>query len=414
MAVIVFTAFFFSCNQRPRTNPLDPENRETNGIPPKPRVVSFLDTVIVQWPPFPFVDISAIRVYRKLQNETAYRPVADIDPEQNEYRETGARYEETRWYRLSVVSGDYETPLSEPVSITPGPSFIWVVNSADGKVSRITHDGQHVIFSSGLFLNPIRIAVNPRTHTAWVSDFWSRAVVQLDGNGQPTEREIIQRDVVDIEIDTTDSSVWMLSRNPVALKHYAADGTLRWSLSGLKTAGAITFDPIQNVLWVADKGLRQIWEIDRRGRRQGALSGFAHVQDMVIDPLRQTLWIADSSQIVRIDLGDSTAMTVKSELRWVHRLAIDFRTGDCWAVDRSRFRNQSVLYKFSASGQEKLALSGFTDLQAVAVNPFNSRAFVIEGATAKLIQISSDGRRLSTLSFSGYLVDLAIEYVQEP
>jgi len=107
-------------------------------------------------------------------------------------------------------------------------------------------------------------------------------------------------------------------------------------------------------------------------------------------------------------------MTVKSELRWVHRLAIDLNTGDCWAVDRSRLRNQSVLYKFSASGKEKLALSGFTDLQAVAVNPFNSRAFVIEGAPAKLIQISPDGRRLSTLSFSGYLVDLAVEYVQEP
>ncbi|MDQ7062763.1 MAG: hypothetical protein Q9P90_00825, partial [candidate division KSB1 bacterium] len=177
--------------------------------------------------------------------------------------------------------------------------------------------------------------------------------------------------------------------------------------------GAMTLDPIQNVLWLADNRARQLWEIDRNGQRQGGLAGFAHVQDMVIDPLRQTLWIADSSQIVRIVLSDSTYTTVRSGLELAKRLALNYRTGECWAVDRSRFRNQSTLYKFSAAGQEVFALSGFTDLQAVAVNQFNSHAFVVEGATARLIQISPTGQRISTLQLSGHLIDLAIENLQD-
>ncbi len=412
-AVMLFTAFFLSCSKRPRTNPLDPQNRETGGIPEKPRVVSFLDTVVVQWNPFRFNDITAIRIYRKLVGEAEFTAVSDVAPDQTEYMETGAPYEQPRWYRLSVISDDYETPPSEAVSITPGPSFIWLVNAADGKVSRITHDGQHVIFSAGLFLNPIRVAVNPRTHQAWISDFWSRAVVQLDAKGEPTGLEIIQRDVIDIEIDTTDGSFWMLSRMPVALKHYTADGNLLWSLEQLQKPGAMTLDPIQNVLWLADNRARQLWEIDRNGQRQGVLAGFAHVQDMVIDPLRQTLWIADSTQIVRIVLSDSTYTTVRSELALAKRLALNYRTGECWAVDRSRFRDQSTLYKFSATGQEVLALPGFTDLQAVAVNQFNNHAFVVEGATARLIQISPTGQRISTLQLNGHLIDLTIENLQD-
>ncbi|MDQ7063123.1 MAG: hypothetical protein Q9P90_02630, partial [candidate division KSB1 bacterium] len=242
-------------------------------------MVSFLDTVVVRWDPFPFKDITAIRIYRKLAGEAGFTAVSDVNADRTQYMETDAPYEQPRWYRLSVISDDYETPASEAVSITPGPSFIWLVNAADGKVARTTHDGQHIIFTAGLFLNPIRIAVNPRTHQAWVSDFWSRAVVQLDAKGEPTGLEIIQRDVIDIEIDTSDGSFWMLSRMPVALKHYTDDGTLLWSLEPLQKPGAMTLDPIQNVLWLADNRARQLWEIDRNGQRQGGLAGFAHVQD---------------------------------------------------------------------------------------------------------------------------------------
>ncbi len=408
-AIVLLLAFFFSCSNRPRSNPLDPENPQTGGVPPAPDVISSLDTVTVRWEPFSFIDLTAVLVHRKLLGETQFSLVAELSPEKTEFRETGAAFRRDRWYRISLQAQDYQTPLSPAAHIRPGPTFVWATNSGQGTVAKFTHDGEHLVFQKGFFLQPTQIVVDSRNHFLWVADFWARQVVRLSSQGNATGVEVAIPNVMDMAVDSTDGSLFVLSREPGELRRVAPDGKILFLLQGLGNPRRMDYDPVSQSVLILDAGTQQIWRVSRTGEILERIPAPASARDLAVDGARNLLWLADSSRLLRVPNLDFTQQQVFPDFQLIRELAVDPRNGDCWGVDWNIFKGGSSVFKFNAAGRLVFRKTGFTDLQGVAINEFNGNGFIIEAAAGRLIQISPTGEEISRIRIEGNITDVAVE-----
>jgi hypothetical protein len=115
------------CSDRPRLNPLDPENPNTLGMPTGLNVVSIRDTVTLRWNSIDLPDLSGFRIYRQLQGETGFSSIAETSASINSFHDIGVHFDIVHNYRVSILAPYFESPLSDAVTITPGPTFYFTV-----------------------------------------------------------------------------------------------------------------------------------------------------------------------------------------------------------------------------------------------------------------------------------------------
>ena len=403
------TLLIFSCSERQRLNPLDPANPETGGRPFPPNIVSHRDTVILTWEALDFKNVNAINVYRRIHGEPEFTLVATLAPEIQQYTEYEAAYDISRWYRLTVTSGDYESPPSDSVRIRPGPSYVWVANAETGEIIKLTHDGEHIIFRTGAFLHPVKITIDSRNQMLWVADFWARRVIGMDNQGKGTGVELFGPDAVDVEIDTSDNSIWVLNRNSGVLEKFSSSGNSVLKKSGLDHPEAIALDPTDGSVWLLEKGNGQVIQFSRNGDLLRALPGFRFSLDIQIDPVRKAIWVSDSTQIIRLSMENPDDRLYLGSYQYVREIAVNPVTGECWGIDWSSQKNQSKVFKYSPDGKLIFTLTGFSDLFGLSINTYNGFCFVIEARPANLIQLTREGVFVSSKYLGGSLIDVTVE-----
>jgi len=123
---------FITCSMRERSNPLDPKNPDTGGKPSDIKVVSLKNDITVSWDPIQSVDVEGYNIYRRKQGESSLQKIDFIPLGINSYKDTGFNYDQEVLYALSIIAPGYESPLSDSVSITPGPYEYWAADLYGG------------------------------------------------------------------------------------------------------------------------------------------------------------------------------------------------------------------------------------------------------------------------------------------
>lgn len=394
---LIFSLHCSGCSDRPRLNPLDPQNPDTLGRPTGLDVVSVRDTVRLQWDQLEVRDLTGFRIYRQLEGEAGFFPIALTLPGAFTFQELGTTYGVQHTYRISAVAADFESPPSADVTITPGPAFSWVADAGTGDLVKLSHDGMHTILRSSELVRPHRLRIDARRRTVWVLDRFGGEIVRINSRGERVASNRRSLGAADLSIDDVDGSVWVADSLDNGLTKFDSTGTLIKGLKNYKGIVALAMHPATGELWALDRATRRVLIFSRNGDLRRTLPiVLQRPYDLDIDSRTGKVWIADANRVLRLDAqGESEALALPP-LRLVFAVVADEATGGCWLIDYSSAIRDSNILKLRPSGEMLFVGKGFDIPERLAVNPFDGSCLVADYGNGRVVRISADGSRISS------------------
>lgn len=414
----LLAAFVFmllaSCTERSRMNPIDPKNPLTAGKPTGLRVIAELDTIQLSWNALAIHDLSGYNVYRQLAHESSFTLLGQTSAATTSFRDVSNRFALSHNYYITARVNDLETPPSEEVTVTPGPTIAWVADRDSRTVFKLSHDGAHEILRSRAFVAPYRLKVDNKRGAIWVLDEFTGELGSIDQKGERLGVYGRYFDAVGLALDEEDGSIWIGDNNDLVLARHAEDGRLQASLDSLPRLGALAFHPTQKELWALTENGEHLLRVERSTMRltQTALhpSWSGPVYDMAILVQTGEAWIAASNRIARLSAEGSVVFVSPEEYRFASRLTLDQTRAVCWLLnDSGEFRPNSSVFKLDAQGRVLFEIKGLERPQGLAVNPFDGSCYALDTSRGRLLRISAEG--VVQEGYANFLTPFDVEVV---
>jgi hypothetical protein len=390
------------CSDRPRDNPLDPENSKTAGRPTGVTAISILDTINVRWDALRLRDLTGFNVYRQRAGEADFSLLANLGPQQNRFVDATVRYGVAHSYRVTARVNDFESPPSASATIVPGPTLTWVADFDDRSIVKLSHDGQREISRARLLLPPFRLAVDKQRGSVWalLTDRPSPAsgkLARFDLNGKPLGSFGQFPGMVDLALDDTDGSVWVADSLGEGLIRFDHEGRHVAQHKNVPKISALAYNRFTRELWALTGRDGQLLSVASQpvvDTLRIAIQSFVRGRPLAIDIDNTTgaAWMAFADSVIRVDVNGNNRLKVKASFRFASHVAVDQLTGECWVIDQSLdfFRDSRVL-KLGPGGDMVFEVNGLDRPQALAVNPFDSSCYVADTLRGRTVMISKTG-----------------------
>ncbi len=409
--IILLTLLLFGCDKRERSNPLDPQNLQSGGRPAAPVLYSSNDSVRVSWAHLRFSNATGFRIYRRLQGEQTFQQIKTALPSLFVYWDTDCEFEKDRWYKISVITGDFESILSDAVQVRPGPTFLWVTDLQNSKVTKYSHDGRHQVLSVDGFFEPSNIAVDTLNKEIWVSDFWDNRLKRINRGGRIISNAISLRGITDFAFDIDDNVVWVTSYNFNAVARFDLSGLKAHEISIFDAPREIALNTEKNSVFLAVVGSGVLVRLNYEGQILEKKSGFESILPMAYDQPNDRLWLGDLGNLIVIENATDTLAIAKkySHFNLVEQIALDHKSGALWCIDLQAGETSSRVVKLSLQGDEMLVIEGFDKARSLAVSPYNSNCFVAD-ATGMITELDGDtGSVLSKNQADGVVTNMLVQ-----
>jgi hypothetical protein len=387
----------YACSDRPRLNPLDPLNPETRGKPSGLSVMSVRDTVTLQWDELDLRDLNGFRIYRQVEGQAGFSFLAQTPPEANSYHHPGATFGLAHAYRISAVAADFESLLSDGVTITPGPTFSWLADERTGDLIQLTHDGLHEILRVRTFGIPIRLQIDAARGYVWVLNRFGGEFLRLDRNKQLTAGNQRLDGPADLAVDQVDGCVWVADSLSNGLMKFDSAGALIKTFEAYKKIAALAVHPLTADLWALDRASQRVLILSRAGDlRRVAPVDLRRPADIAIDARTNKVWIADGDRVLKLNAQGDPEQIAAPALRFAYRIAADEASGGCWVIDYSLGLQSSDVIKLKPTGEALFTSKGFDIPENLAVNPFDGACLIADRGNRRLVRLAADGRQLGT------------------
>lgn len=242
------------CVDRDRTNPFDPGNPDTGGVPRILDARAGNGTVDLRWDLGEITDVVAIRLYRRagtappdLLTPTPLHPSIDL------FIDRAVTNGTTYSYRcdFEIESGVTQSSAEDPA--TPGEAIVWVADSDGGGLARLTPDGRDLLgrVEGGLWF--LDIAADSVGQSFWAVDYLDGNLFEHapDGNRRNRFRIAGARAV---EVDPDRQSIWVASYSRGILERRWRTGAVAWADS--------TAELVEDILAV---GPGRVWTASSAG-----------------------------------------------------------------------------------------------------------------------------------------------------
>lgn len=410
----ILLVLFFHCADRQRANPIDPYNRDTGGKPVGLHIYSEFDTIVLSWQRITVKRLKGYNIYRKLAGESSFTLIHLTSIDSTKFFDRKVAYDLYYRYRISVVTDDYESSLSDSIGIIPGPTNIWITDVDDRRIIEISHDGLHEIQRIPTDGYPWDVEIDPRNRSVWYSDvLWGAVYHRTNSDWKPFFSSDRIWQPKDIELDSKRNVLWAADENGQIIQIATdSEGELKIIRhEKIKTPQSLAVDPISGQCWVADPEARLVLQISHSGNRiTEAQSNFFRPLAVAIDSRNGSCWVADSSRLVKLLSNGQPQLAVVDELKYAYALDVNQDTGEVWVVD---IGNEPTLSKFDELGQRLLQVTGFTFPQAVTVNLHDDSCVIVDTGSGKVIRVSADGTVMSEIGGYYYPRGIMIEYAPE-
>ena len=408
VGILIVLYVIGGCANRQRENPLDPLNPETQGRPTGLYATSEKHDVTLAWRELTMDQLSGYQIYRRFDGNENFEAIQLVPPQRTQFTDAGLPYDQKVTYRISVVSGDYESPLSDSVSITPGPYNYWMVDAHLLEVIRLTYDVQNILMASISSPYPVAVAADSLTKSAWVIDLMG-SLVRLSSSG--------------------DVLLWV---------------------DGLVDPKHICVDPFNGVVWVSDYSGSQVARYDTLGNRLGETSGFIEISDMDCTGGSGGCWIVDragkSAALLSLegvvsmrventfDLPVSVSFYRNGDWAWVaadsalyrvrsdgqveeivnldesiSRISAVQSTGDCWMIAAGEDADDDEIVKIDSLGNILARVAGFSLAQDLIANDYNGGCLVADTDNYRIVRLSGDGEVIDSHEGIGSPWSLSVE-----
>ncbi|NWH05408.1 PKD domain-containing protein [Desulfobacter latus] len=180
------------------------------------------------------------------------------------------------------------------ISVNPATGTIWVADTGDGSVVRLSADitdgydistdvGSHTDKSG--FNSPYSVSVNGADGTVWVADYGNNQVVKLSATGTT---EIVRisgfRQPMSVDTSFIDGSVWVADHGNNQVVRLASDGAIICRTSGFNQPYAVGVNPLDASAWVADYGNNQVVKLSSSGNELMRINGISSPASIAVFP----------------------------------------------------------------------------------------------------------------------------------
>jgi len=389
IGLIIF-ASVWGCAERQRLNPLDPLNPRTKGRITGLWVVSEYRRVKLGWDAIYVKDFLGYNILRRSAGE-AYQVIARVAPDSSSFVDTNVEYGVTYFYRVSAVTAYMESPPSDSVVITPGPSFHWVSYGDEGRVTKLTSDARHVLYQTYGLGFPFAIGVDVAGRGVWVVDYFLGYVHRLSAQGKLLFSVGGFRKPRDVAVDTIHHEVWIADTGNQRIVKVDSSGRGIFQVVGFRNPVAVDVHQASGTCWVADPRLGAVVSISRDGSLIQNFTNFLAPRDLSVYQKDGSLWVADSLQVVRMS-PSGVFLSISSHFEQVVRLAVDQQRGDSWLIERTRGDEGDRIHRLAADGSRVLAVSHFSNPQSLSVDRFDGSCLVADTRNYRVVKLSADGQ----------------------
>jgi hypothetical protein len=395
VTLLLSVFIIYSCTDRSRNNPLDPQNPNTHGQISHVRIYSQEHDVFIHWDKLEMIDLQFIRIYRKAESDSEYKLIGNTSATSNYYVDSTALYGLKYNYYVTAQVQGYESPPSAHVTITPGPTYTWVADVESGYLSRLTHDLQIHIFDFGIMSFPCLIAVSPAERSAWVYSRFSESIYKVNSIGHPDVQLYNYKHVTHMAVDSVTNALWFCIQNEGLIQQIDALGVLLQTCRECRSPKRLAINSRNHNCYVIDQSVNSVVRLSGDGKVLSKSAELLSPQDLLYNRKDDTVWVADSTRILIIDKTGKISNNMISGFFWASLIAQDSQRNTYWIVDLEPVGQNASLAKVDAQGQVLFKLANFQHPMAIAVNEFNGTCLVADAGAGQLYQVSEDGIKIS-------------------
>ncbi|GBD95023.1 virginiamycin B lyase [bacterium BMS3Abin05] len=389
MAVLLAAFVQFQCAERQHSNPLDPLNPVTEGKPSGLRVVSDHHKVLLDWPAIGIHSITGYAIYRRADS-SAVRKIAALPALKRAFTDTQTTYGTRYHYSYAVIAGNYESPLSDPVAITPGPSFFWVSYGSIGEILKLTFDIEHTYKTVDGLAYPSTMALDKMSRGIWAADEYLGQINRISGSGEIRQRIDGFGRITSIAVDTVAERIWIADSRNKRVVNLDETGNALFAVSGLENPARLAVDQKRGSCWIVDTAQKIVLQTNRSGGALHTIKSLLNPKWVSIPGKDGSVWVADSSRVVRISLEGKILSTVTG-FKYAYRVAPDFKRNVVWVLDQSYGWVGTELIKADENGRRLVQLKGFGFPKNMVIDSFDGSCVVADTYNLRVVKVSSNG-----------------------
>jgi hypothetical protein len=413
--IIIILFFYIGCTKRERLNPIDPLNPNTDGKPQNLTVYSDKDTVVLSWTSVQIKEKIGYNIYRRQSGENDYQFIHLTNSEAYQFIDRDVHYDTTYSYRISLKTTSYESPPSDSVVITPGPTNIYITDVYNYQIIKLSHDAIHEIRRYNVDGNPWDIDIDPNAGTIWFSDvLWNAIVYRSQNEWIGITSPTTWWEPIDLTIDYQRKIVWAADqRNKlIRIPMTSPNNLIELSHEQFQKPNSVDVDIHSGTCWLADPGANKVFRINSIGNTITPVPfDFLDPVGLVIYQSESSVYVADRNRIIKISADGSIVVWGGQEFLKIIAIAINQQTGELWISDQNPDTSSAMIIKEDNQGNRLFEIKNFKLPQALAVNTYDGSCFVTDSEKGKIIQISSQGQILSEFGNYYYPRGVAIEYL---
>jgi DNA-binding beta-propeller fold protein YncE len=389
------------CEERLRTNPLDPLNPETGGGPSTFLALAQNGQVELRWSRAPVrPDLVGFLLERRRVGPNAFIPIAPIlAPESTGEIDLFVTNDLDYEYRLSYVDADTNTIGTPALSLArPGPEVGWVADTGADEIVRLTPDARARYLTIGGVRTANRISVDPGDGSVWATEPFNGSVKTFDSDGaslsffpagvNPNAISVVpggsdvawicdegtgrvarftrggtfqfEAGVFQLPTDivsTTDGGAWMVDEEDGRLFRFNGTGGTVFATPLGSDPRRIALDQQNGTVWVTRYGPGELLQVDTDGEIVQRIVGLPGPYGVDVDEARDHVWVGlDDRNAVRVfDRVTGAELFEVTNIAGPRGLTVVDRTGECWvAAVESR-----EIVRIEASGLVASRLGGF-------------------------------------------------------
>ncbi len=363
----LFALLTISC-QREHSNIFDPKNN-IDSLDLNIRVIRADSIISLRWWPPADVDYQGFNLFRRQEPNPDFEKIAFVNAESLSFQDTTTSSQNLHIYFLTVQGDGLESVPTRKISTIPGPSQFWVLDRWNFYILNLTFDLQHIIKTHYAVWSPKDMCFNDNRSIGLVTYPEYNYYELFDPNSNYFLGGFDDlRDPYNCIYDS-DNDRFLLSDSSSGVYALVSESLDLQPVNKKISRPTQLLLDAQNNIYVLDLTSAQIIKLTTEGAITSSLVGlYDGIRQFDIDIARNILYAVykkeDGSVLVRYPLDDP---------------------------------EPEILYE--THGSALVRSSKFDDKILLAVNLESS---------AEILQLSTDGERLNTLTGFKYIKDIGI------
>ena len=402
-----------TCSKRERLNPIDPQNPETNGKIEKIYLSSYKEQVTLEWNPVHINnDFPGYKIYKKADIEPEFVFYSLVSPDSNIFIDNDVEYGHKYSYQVSVLADDFESTLSDTISISPGPTCIWVSDIYINSLIRLTHDCSHEIERIRIDGEPRDLFLDQPTNTIWFADVLTNDVYNYDLTLQ--KQNVIASfqysNPFDFAVSEKFNQVWIADDRLGKVIVINKQGELLKEFEGFEYPYSIDINQTDGSCCICDLKKKSVIRISTQFDTLFCFENLLRPTNVSVVDNSGDCWIADSSRVIRLNSDGEIVCTIATNFYNALYLAADKELGSCWVLDVAYYIPVSKLYYFTPNGTKIFEIENLNWPENLTVNQNDHSCIVAESGGGRFVKIMQDGEFFGQKTGYDYPYGLSIEY----